>query len=449
VRIDSLNLGLDGRALLFALLLALASGCLFGLAPALQASRPNQLSALNDQLSSRTPASARLRAGLVASQVALCLVLLIGTLLFARSLWNALHLDLGFRAADLAVAPLDLKPQGYGNEQMRQLYSQMRERLAALPVVQSASMTSALPIVRSAVSFSFKINVQGYQPRPHEDTGVSLTFVGPGYFTTLGTPLLRGRELTAQDGPGAPKVVVVNQSLAKHFWGNLEVLGKQIQVSPEDPFLPVVGVVADAKDTLGGEELPRLYLPFDQYIEFAGPAGVLVVRTRTAQDFALAEVRDAIHAVAPNLPGAGAGWFSSELEEVLRPQRTGVVLLGLLGLLALVLATIGIYGVVALQVSQRHREIGIRLSLGAARPELLRLVLGWGLLPAVAGLAAGVGLALASTRLVSRFLVGVAPTDWASVVVATLMLLAVAVIASLIPADRARRVDPIVVLRQE
>lgn len=447
--IERLGLGVDGYAMGWACLLGVLTGVVFGLIPALQATNPDLTSSLKNQSWSLKPATARLRAGLVAFQVALCLLLLIGAALFARSLWNALDFDLGMEAEKVALARVNLGLNDYDPQRAAIFYRQARERLESLPIVESASVTNALPVVRANARFKFKINIEGYEPRAGEDMKAGLTFVGPDYFRTTGISLVRGREVTETDTVGSPKVVLVNEALARRFWGTTDVVGKRLQ-PPEEPFLEVVGVVADVKDSLQGEVEPRFFLPLEQYMDYVGTGElILVVRAQGDPARVLPLIRETILNLDPTLPVQSMASFREELEAVLRPQRAGLILLSLFSLIALVLATVGIHGVVAYQVRQRQREIGIRLALGAQRSSVLWLVLKWGGAPAVVGILGGVGLALAALRLIARFLYGIEATDASTFVVSSLIVLAVSLTASYFPARRATKLDPALVLRYE
>lgn len=450
VSIERLQLSLDGRALGFTLLLSLATGVIFGLVPAFQASRPDLVPALKGLTGDHRGGRLPIHTLFLVVQVALCFMLLIGAVLFAWSLWNALSIDLGFADDELVVAAVNLGLQDYTGERAAEFYREADERLMARPGVRAVSLVSRLPIVRSGTGYIFNIAVESYQPQAGEDMSVHLLFIGPDYFSTVGTPLLQGREFNDRDRAGTPKVLIVNESLARRFWPEGKGVGRRIQPSSDEPFMEIAGVVADSRLSLHRNNQSILYMPISQYIDFAGLSLVhFMVRVDRAPAEMLATVRDVISEIDSEVPLEALAPFSAEMNQVLRPQRTGAALLSLFSVLALVLAVIGIYGLVTYLVQQKTREIGIRLTLGARPSRMFKLILWWGLAPTGIGVVVGLISASAMTHLISAFFFGVTARDPMTFSVVSSILIMVALGASLGPARKAARIDPVVVLRQD
>ena len=444
----SLDLGLDWRVLAFTLGVSVITGIGFGLAPALQASRLDIVMALKSEDAQRAgPHRSRLRAAFVTAQVTLSVVLLIGAGLFIRSLQSANAIDPGFGVERALTVPINLGLLRYKETEGETFYRNLLARVEAQPGVEHASLVR---FAQLGFSFAqFQVFAEGRADR-NTDEGISTGFnvVGPNYFKTMETPLLRGRDFAEADRKGAPGVVVLNETLAVTLWPGEDALGKRVSVSgPDGPFLEVVGVARDGKyRSLGEKPHPYIYQPLLQSYD---PKMTLVVRTRGEPQSVAAAVREQIRALDANLPVADVKTLRDQLNLSLFPSRVAAWTLGGFGVLALLLAAIGIYGVVSYSVAQRTREIGVRMALGAKEKDVLRLVLGQGLFVIAVGLVLGLLLAVASTRVIVGFLYGVGAADPLTFAGVPLLLGFVAVVASYIPARRSTKIDPLVALRYE
>jgi predicted permease len=387
-------------------------------------------------------------------------VLLIGAGLFLRSLWQAQRTELGFDPEHVITMPLNINLLHYTKAQGQDFYRQVVERVEAVPGVQSATLTRTPPL--SGASRQSSVTVEG---RGGSDRWTSAENSGGGsadlssnetlassvalrYFETLHIPLLRGRDFTAQDREGAPGVVVVNETFASRYLNGEDPIGRRISLNGDQgPWLEIVGLVRDSKYvTVGEAPAPFVYQPLAQRHE-SGMS--LLVRTQGDPAAAIPAVRGEVQKLERNLPLTQARPMTELLAMSLFGARAGAILLGCFGLLALLLATVGLYGVMSYSVSRRTREIGIRMALGAQGSTVLRLVLREGMTLVALGVALGLVVALAVTRLLTGFLYGVSPTDPAAFAVVALLLSAVALVASLLPARRAAKVDPMIALRYE
>ncbi len=431
---------LDGRALVFTLGLSLLTGIIFGLAPALEASKPDQVAALKADTPGMGGRGRRLnlRNLLVVAQVALSLVVLIGAGLCLKSLRALQVVDPGFEPAKVVTASFDLSQNGYNEARGRQFISQLSERVAALPGVEATSF--ARIVAFSDIPWVGPLIIEGSKPQP-----INTNAISPSYFRTLGTPLVRGREFTAQDTTDTPLVVVVNEAAARRYWPGQEVVGQRIMRGRQVG--EVVGVVRDSKEKgLTADPRPALYVPL---LQAYSSELTLHVRTATPSPTLLAAVRREVQALDPALPVYNLQTLAQQKDGSLYAERLAAALLTLFGLLALALATIGIYGVLSYAVTERTRELGIRMALGAQPRDLLKLVVGQGMLLVLVGLIIGVGAAFALTRLIAKLLFGVSATDPLTFVVIPLLLIGVALVACWLPARQAMRVDPLVALRYE
>ena len=445
---DALDLTPNLRVLGFTLAVSLVTALLFGLAPALSASRPDVVGELKQRggpaIGGNRPLN--LRSLLVAGQVALSLVALVGAGLFVKSLGNAQRIDPGFDHEKLAVLSVDLGAQGYGEERARDFQRRMLERASALPGVERATLASGIPLFQGGLLRT--VFPEGVDSSDRKNGKlVQLNTVEPGYFETMGIPLLRGRDFAPSDHPDSPRVVVVNETMAKQFWPEQQPIGKRFKFFGQEWWNEVVGVARDGKyNFLGENPQPHIYLSLRQTFE---PAVSLHVRAAGDPATALGMARREVQEMDRVLPITGVFTFGEILRQSLWAPRMGAWLLAVFGALSLVLAVIGIYGVMSYSVSQRTRELGLRMALGADQRDVLKLVVRQGATLAAIGIAVGLALSFAATRLVGNLLFDVTARDPLIFVGVPLLLALAAIVASAQPAWRASRVDPTVALRIE
>jgi predicted permease len=442
-----LEVGLDLQVLAFTFGVSVLTALLFGLVPARRAARVE----LDPALKSKTVISGdparglSLRRGLVISQVALSLLLLVVAGLFLRSLQNLRGQELGFRPQGVLVVGIDPQGGGYTPEQLPGLYRDLVERFEALPGVDSASLSYYSLL--TGTRWRTEASVAGYDPPGEEATEIEGTFVTPGYLETLGVPLLGGRELDESDREGAPKVAMVNQTFARQYFGSESPLGKRFGTEGEESSqeIEIVGVVPDLKVHDLWSETPRLvYFPVAQSGEYLSS---LQVHSRS--ELSAARVRDAVAAVAPDLPLTSVRSLEEQVEYSLRQERLLSQLTAFFGLLALLIAAVGLYGVLAYGVSQRTNEIGIRMALGAEPARVLETVFGTAMRWVGTGIVIGLLAALAASRFLSSLLFGLGPIDPVTLLLTTAVLAVVAALAAYWPARRASRLDPVRALRCE
>jgi predicted permease len=440
-----LDVGLDGRVIAFAIALAIMTGVLFGLLPSLHATRTHVASALRDEGrgSSAGRSVSVMRAGLLALQVAVSLVLVVGAGLMTRSLANVARVDPGFDAARIAVIGTNLRQGGVTDDETLVVATQVLERVAALPGVERAALTTRLPVAPGGTTTQV---VDGHTPQ--SGTGsveLDFAFVSREYFETMGMPLVAGRGFTGDDRPESPRVVVVNETAARRFWGG-EALGGRIRAeSARDGWVQVVGVVADATvSSLDEPPTPQIFYSAEQ----AGVGGFSVV-ARTPGDPAalLGALRTALNDVRATLPVTRLMTLDTHLGDALAGARFLALLMAAFSLLSLMLAGLGIYAVVAFSVERRSRELGIRAALGAEGTRLVRMVVGETLGIVGVGLLAGLALSLLVARGIAGMLYGVPPFDPATFTLAAALLAVSAAAAAFLPARRAARTDPVGVLR--
>jgi macrolide transport system ATP-binding/permease protein len=442
----SLDLGLDLRVLLFTLALAVATGVICGLAPALQASKSDLVTALkkDSAMLGRTHRRLGLRNLLVVSQVAVSTVLLIGAALFLRSLANAQSVDPGFSLRRGAVVDFSLGlGRKYGEEQGRIFLRQMVERVRALPGVRSAAVASHLPL--GVMVIGEKVLIEGQPVSGDKRPEVDLVAVGPGYFETLGIPLVQGRAFGWHDDHTARAVAIVNATAARRFWPGGAPLGKRLKLGKDETWIEVVGVAHDGKyRSLGEEPRPFIYRP---YIQDYSSTMTLLVATAVDEQQTLHAVRRELEAMDSDLPIFELKTMSQHLGIMLFPARMGAWLLATFGLVGLILASVGLYGVVSYSVSRRTREVGVRMAMGAQRRQILQLVLREEMVLVAVGMALGIGAALAGSHLLRSMLYGIGENDPAAFLAVPMLLAVVAFLATAIPARRATQVDPMVALR--
>jgi macrolide transport system ATP-binding/permease protein len=440
----SLDLDPDVRVLLFALAAALITGVACGLAPALQATRPNLVSALKDESSASGYRRSRLRSGLVVAQIAISALLLIGSGLFLRSLINAHTIDPGFNTKNLLLITVQLR--NYEEAQGGALYLQMMERLRSLPGVREVSTVNQPGLNFEGARRS--VNIEGYTPQRGEDMEQAFNIVGPGYFQTMKTQLVRGRDFNERDVAGAPGVVIINETMARRYFPSQEALGKRLSVTgPRGEYLEIIGIARDGKYwSLGEEPRPFFSLPLLQNYQ---EGATLLVRTEGDPRLAIEAARRDLLTLDRNLLITETTTMTEHLGMALLPLRIASIASAIFGMLALLLASIGVYGVVAYFVSQRTREIGIRIALGAERNDVLKLVLKQSLVIVLTGVALGMVGAFALSRLLASFLFGVSATDLVTFVGVAVLLSLASLLAAWIPARRATKVDPMIALRYE
>jgi predicted permease len=457
----ALDFSLDHRVLLFTLVLSLLTGVVFGVAPALKASRPGLVPALKNFSAERDERGRRfnLQKTLMIAEVALSMLLLIPAGLFVRSLQAARAIDPGFDAEKLVAAPLNINLLRYTSTQGREFYRQVVERVERLPGVEGASV--ARVALLSGSGRVLGLMVEGRDGYPDEfvfgegggvatvdRTRINANVVGPGFFRTLGVPLLAGRDFSDQDVEGRPPVVIVNETAAKIHFRDDNPLGKRVSFrGRQGPWREIVGVVRDSRyGALGEAALPVAYMPLSQNHE---TGMTLYVRTSVSPASLIGSLRREIQAIEPHLPLANIQTMMDTIGASLYAARMGAWLLAVFGGLALLLAAIGIYGVLSFSISRRTREMGIRLALGAEARDVFRLVVRDGMLLVGVGVTIGLLGGLAGARSLASFLYGVPTSDLATFATMTLVLGAVALVACVIPARRAMRVNPIAALRYE
>src|SRR5215468_704953 len=446
----SLNVTLDARALMFTAAASVLACILFGLAPAWRATAVDLTPALKD--SSRSAEGvARLTAGksLVVLQVALSLSLLITAGLFARSLGKLYTLDAGFKKENVLLVSTDPRMIGYQGKQVAAIYQSLLERFKTIPGVRSASVGGGLGLLGEG-GRGKPIPIPHAQGRPAPPGEPLRPFIGtvtPEYFETVGMTILRGRGFTARDfdrGSGQ-KAVIVNEAFARYYFGEADPIGQRFGYNDAGDGLEIVGVVKDAKHS----SLRQPARPFWYGAGFVQGATTFQLRTAADPTRIIAAVRQAAREIDSNLPLYNIKTLARQVDESLAQERLISALSGFFGLLSLLLAAIGLYGILAYAVSRRTREIGIRIALGAHPGTVLRMVLRQGLILTLLGVGFGLAASLGATRLIASQLFDVTPTDSVTFVAAPILLLTVALLAGLVPAMRATNVDPLIAIRQE
>ena len=440
------DLSLDWRVLAFTFLLSLLTGIVFGLLPALQSSNPNLVSSLKDDNVAGGFRRSRLRNALVVAQVALSLLLLVCAGLIVRSLEGARSINPGFNPENAVAVSFDVGLQGYDEAKGRQFQQRVVERVAALPGVQSATLVSNLPLSINYNSTNVYIEGQPFV-NGSELPPVIPNKVGLNYFQTMGIGL-RGRDFTALDKEKESRVAIVNETFARNFFHGKEAIGKRFNFDgPTEPFWEIISVASDGKyNTLGEKPQPLVYLPLLRNYD---STVTLVARTTVNPQTVIAALRNEIKNLDPNLPLYDVKTLNEHMSIPLFPARMAALVLGSFGLLALILAAVGIYGVMSYAVSQRTHEIGIRMALGASRRDVLKLVVGQGMILTLVGIAIGLVGAFALTRLMASLLFTVSATDPVTFAGISALLAFVALVACYVPARRAAKVDPMVALRYE
>ncbi len=440
----ALDFHLDGPVLAITFLIALATGVLVGLIPARQAGRTDLVRGLKNEAATTAGGKLGLRSVFVVAQVAASVVLLVAAGLMTRALGAASSVNIGFEPAGVHAASFELQVMAWTPDQVARFGETLLERARALPGVRSAGLTDLLPLTLSNQGTGVSVPDRAQEP----NVGLfatDFTDVSPGFFQTMGIPLVRGRAFAATDRAGAPVVVIVNQTLAHQIWGNDDPVGKPLGYGGFKTTTPVtvIGVARDAKyRSVGEDPIPMVYVPLAQ-------------TTRNALSLLIAgdgrdltgPVRDLVHSIAPDLPLAANAPLEQMTSIALLPNRIAAGLAGAFGVVGLLLAAIGLYGVLAYGVSLRRRELGIRLALGARESAVRRLVLRDGLRLTVVGLAVGMALAAGLGQLLRSLLYGVSPLDPVTFAGIAALLLGVAFLAADAPARRAARTEPLEALR--
>ncbi|HEY6929635.1 MAG TPA: ABC transporter permease, partial [Thermoanaerobaculia bacterium] len=439
---------IDGGVLRFSLIASLLSAVVFGLAPALQASGGGLWAALREGAAAgESGGKKRLRNLIVGAETAFAFVLLVGAGLLARSFARLQNVPLGFDPSHVLTAGMSLPRAQYSKpDQWIGFYTTLVQRLESEPGVESVAASLPLPLYGSGLNFGFQI--EGRAETPGSDLSANYTSLTPSYFPLLRIRLLRGRLFTLQDSAQSPGVCIISETFAKMHFPNMDPIGHRLVFGfKESVSHEIVGVVADVRrDGLGVVSRPEMYVPFLQEPFWAA---YVVVRTRGDPTRLAPAVRNEVHALDPTLPVESVQPMSQMVSDSIAEPRFRTRLLGFFGILALMLAIIGIYGVISYSVGRRTREVGLRMALGAARRDVMRLVLTEGLVLTGAGLAAGAVGAAALTRYLASLLFDVGQLDPATYAVAALALVGAGLLASWLPARRATRVDPIRALREE
>ena len=446
----SFDLRFSWLVFVFAFSVALLSGLVVGVAPALRATRTNLNAVLHENQRTSSGRKQRLRNILVVAQVAGALGLLVVAGLFIRSLRGVQHANLGFDPHQVTNLTLDPNQIGYSKDKGEQFYQSLLERVRALPGVESASLAAMIPM--GDTEFGGPINIPGIEPVKGQPRPSALyNAVSPSYFQTMGITISGGRDLSDHDSATAPRVALVNQAMAEKYWPGKDPLGRQFS-EPEDPKHPIqiVGVVRNFHmiDPYSPIE-PAYFVPLVQHYF---PAQTLQIRTaHEAGNTLTRDIIALVDTLAPSMPVYGATSMTQALNGLngLFGFRVAAGLTGCLGVLGLILAAVGVYGVMSYSVGQRTHEIGIRMALGAQRGQILALVSRQSLFVIAAGLAVGLLLAFAIGQLIQDFLVGIGPTDAITYIAISILLAAVAMVACFIPARRATRIDPMLALRNE
>jgi predicted permease len=437
------DLTLDRNVLLFAVAISIMTGILFGLAPALQASRPDTVTSLKGEASREPGGKHRLVRTLVVVQTALSIVLLISSGLFLRGLQSATNVDKGFDENNLLLASVDPGLQGYDRQRSEVFYRELNAGLSALPGVEAVGFAHMVPLTLS--NSDQGVSIPGYEPGPNESMSIRFNIVTPGYFEAMGTTILAGRPfLDMDDRDGAP-VLIVNQQFVNRFWPGEDAVGRTVRTGGEDR--EIVGVVPTGKYfSLGEEPSAFMYFPQAQYWSYPMTAHL---RTMGDPNELATLVRREVQRLDASMPVADLRPMTSTLGVSLFPARLGGAALGIFGILGMVLAAVGIYSVMAYSVSQRKHEIGIRVALGAASGNVVGMVIKTGMTTVGIGVVLGAGIAMGTSRLMENMIYGVSAIDPITFLGVPGMLCLVALIATYLPAKRAAAVDPMKALRSE
>jgi putative ABC transport system permease protein len=438
---------LDGAVFGFTLALSLATGLIFGLFPALQISRTDLNAALKDRMSISGERS-RLRHGLVVAEVALSLVLLIGAGLMLRSFWRVLEEPPGFRTDHLLLMSISLPNTEYPETaQVVDFYRRLPGLFEDIPGIQAVSAVNALPI--SGGDSNGMLTVENRTFPPGEEPVTSYRRALPNYFRTIGIPLLRGREFDERDTGEGVKTVIINDLMARRYFPDQDPIGKRIKVGPPEgePWLEIVGVIGDVRN-VGLDSEPAL-ATYEPHAQRSWRTMNMVMRTGVDPSSLIEGVRRRLREQVPNILISDVSVMDQRIADSLGSRRLSLTLLGVFSGVALILALVGVYGVMAYLVTLRTREIGVRMALGAQRIDVMRMIAGKALMLTATGIVVGLAASAAGVTLIADFLYRVSPFDPVTFAVLSFILLVTALLSSYIPARRAARVDPLMALRQE
>jgi putative ABC transport system permease protein len=450
-RLDEVSL--DIRVVSFALAITFVTGILFGLAPTIAGSRDNLVESLKEggQRSGSSPAGAKLRNGLLISEVALALVLVISAGLLTRTFFHLLSVDPGFNPTRVLTFELTLPATKYTDQpQIVALYQRTLQSIRSLPGVESAGITAITPLAGATESTTIRLPDHPSQD-PKAPAFSNYTMVSPGYFAAAGTPLLRGRDFLDSDTADSLPVAIISSAMAKKYWPGEDAIGKQVApTSKKYPEATIIGIVADVKRlSLREDPPPEMYVPYNQKVWPSLLTMDALVRTKVDPPSLTDTVRGALRSVDADLPLAKIATLNTIVDDSMTLPRFAMVVLGSFAALALLLASVGMYGVISYFVAQRTREIGVRVALGAQGRDVFGMVLGQGARLAAIGIALGLLAALAAARMMVSFLYGVQPIDPLTFAALPFLLLCIALLACYLPARRAMRVDPMVALHHE
>ena len=449
------EIGVNVAVLGFACFTSLLAGVLFGLVPAVQSPKTDVNDALKAGGKGDDAGRGKARRVLVVAEVALSLMLLMGAGLMLKSFWRLVHVDPGFEPDNLLTMNVSLPNTKYqpGSQSVANFFRQLQTRLASFPGVESVSGVSRLPVSGSAPRG--ELMIEGHPFAQGEAPPVGFRRILPNYFHTMGIPVLQGRDFDNRDGSGGqPDVIIVNRKLAERFWPNGDALGKRLRLGAGqrmpgavEPWLTIIGVVGDVRDT-GLDAEPDL-VTYEPHAKRAWSVMTLVVRTHADPASVAPALHDELRKAEPQIMFERVSTMASLIHDSIAPQRMNLALLAAFAVAALLLAVVGVYGVVSYLVTLRTREIGIRVALGAQVGDVIRLVLGQGTRLVVTGVAIGLVGSFGVTRLLTKLLYGVSPTDAVTFVAVSLFLTASALVACLVPAARAAKVDPVIAIRYE
>lgn len=440
------EVGLDGRVLGFTFLISLLTGIFFGLVPALQASKPDLTESLKEGgKSSSSLHRSRIRNGLVVVEMALALLLLVGAGLMMQSFVRLRQVNPGFNPKNLLTMRIALPDNKYAEDyQSHAFYQQLLQRVGALPGVQSADVVTSVPLSGQQTVFAFDI-VGRPAPGPGEVLTADYRATSPGYFHTMGISVIKGRPFTDRDTKNSPSVLIINETMARRYWPNEDPLGKQVNVGPVPH--EIVGVVGDIRQ-MGLDAGPNAEM-YEPYLQAPWNSLTLVVRSNSDPKNLAAAVTKEVRAVDKDQPVANVKLMEEIVAESVAQPRLYTMLLNVFAAVALLLAAVGLFGVIAYSVTQRTREIGIRMALGAQQGAVLKLIVGQGMLLALLGIAIGLVTAFLTTRILATILFGISSLDPVTFVGSAVVLSVVALLASVIPARRAMKVNAMVALRYE